>query len=139
MQRSSVLCPRSFAVNGFTDPAKLLVGRPRNLDDRHRYPTRGHDGLHGNPVAVPEHRPQRFMTPHNFIETSFYRRIVQPARQSQAETNIVNRLAGLQLLEKPESLLPKRQRSFRCVTLLDRRSYPRRNLGTLFSLQPLRN
>jgi hypothetical protein len=80
------------------------------IDNRQRYGLRVFDYLHRLIVDSSEDRPQALVPAYDFIEASLKRRDIQRAGESNCGGNVVRGIARFQLVQKPKSLLRKRQR-----------------------------
>jgi len=61
------------------------------------------------------------VSPQNFLKALFERGVIERAFEPEGDGDVVGRDAGLELIEKPESLLSKRQRPrSRSASLRDR-------------------
>ena len=82
----------------------------REVDQGQRKVQHRCDDLDGHAVGHGETSTQRFMPAYDFIERAGQRINVQLSRQVQRGCYIVERVAGLELIEKPQPLLGIRQR-----------------------------
>ena len=69
------------------------------------------DYLNGFAVSDIERSPQSFVTPNDLAERFLQRDGIEFSLQQDGVQKIVSRIARLELVEEPESLLRKRQRS----------------------------
>jgi hypothetical protein len=68
------------------------------------------DYLNGIAVSDVERRPQSLVAPSDLAERSLQRVCVEFSLQQDSAHKVVSRIARLELIEKPESLLRERQR-----------------------------
>ena len=68
------------------------------------------DGLERTTTALDELRAQRLVAAENAVKTRFQSLNVQRPIDTKRTQKIVNRPAGLQLFQKPQTLLGKRQK-----------------------------
>ncbi len=77
---------------------------------RQRAGARGGNDLPRVAVDAGETGTQRFVAPHNLVEAALQRVAIEAAAQTHRGGHVVDRAAGLELVEEPQALLAERQR-----------------------------
>src|SRR6185369_6395294 len=85
-------------------------------------------------VSAVERRPQSLVAPSDLAERSLQRVWVEFSLQQDSAHKVVSRIARLELIEKPESLLRERQGSG-TTFFATRNSFSTRSVDSLFAQQ----
>ena len=114
-------CSENRAPRQIERPLRFLFGEAQHfrlsdglrmraqVDDCQRIGRRGDDRLHESRVDRPKHAAQDFVALANRVQRAPKRLDVQPTPDAKGPRNVGPRLAGVDLVEKPETLLRVRQ------------------------------
>jgi hypothetical protein len=108
------------------------LGEVRNVDDLQVKWFGRRDYLNNLVIDDIERCPQSFVTPNDLAERSLQRHCIEFALQQDGAHKVVSRTAGLELIEEPEPLLRKRQRSHSAL-IAARNSFGVRGVDSLLT------